>query len=109
VHNFLPFLAKPTVAATTLVAHRIVRCDLPTVGEVHVSPTDRTADRWLARLAHRTIRCTPDSPMKYSHDALSFFRERPIRRGARLGTGHCPVHTGQSGAPQAGASVAGLS
>jgi hypothetical protein len=38
VHDFLAFLAKPTIAATTLVAHRTVRCDLPTVAEVHVSP-----------------------------------------------------------------------
>jgi hypothetical protein len=44
MRDFLPFLAKPAIAATTLVAHRIVRCDLPTVGEVYVSPVDRTAD-----------------------------------------------------------------
>jgi hypothetical protein len=28
--------------------------------------------------------------------------------GASLGTGHCPVHTGQSGAPQASACLAEL-
>jgi hypothetical protein len=31
------------------VAHRTVRCDLLTVGEVHVSPADRAADRWRGR------------------------------------------------------------
>jgi hypothetical protein len=30
--RFLPFLAKPTVAVTALVAHQTIWCDLPTVG-----------------------------------------------------------------------------
>jgi hypothetical protein len=50
VRDFLPFLAKPTVAATALVAHRTVRCDLPTVGEVHMSPAGRATDRWSERV-----------------------------------------------------------
>jgi hypothetical protein len=59
VPDFLPFLVKPTVAATDRVAHRTVRCALVTVGEVHVSPANRATDRWLgAWLAHRTVRCT---------------------------------------------------
>jgi hypothetical protein len=30
----------------------------------HVSRVDRTTDRWPGRpLAHRTVRCTPDSPV----------------------------------------------
>jgi hypothetical protein len=33
----------------TLVAHRTVQCNLVTVGEVHVSPTDRAANRWRGR------------------------------------------------------------
>jgi hypothetical protein len=49
VHDFLPFLAKPTVVATALVAHRTIRCDLLTVAEVHVSPADRATDRWRGR------------------------------------------------------------
>jgi hypothetical protein len=53
----------PTVGTSTLVAHRTVRCNLSTVGEVHVSPADRATDRWLGRgwltgqsSAHRTVR-----------------------------------------------------
>jgi hypothetical protein len=48
----LPYLAKPTVAATGPVAHRIVRCGLVTVGEVHVSPVDRVIDHWRGRSWH---------------------------------------------------------
>jgi hypothetical protein len=37
-------------------------------------PADRAVDRWLdARLAHRTVQCTSDSPMNYSRGALSIF------------------------------------
>jgi hypothetical protein len=33
----------------------------------HVSRADRAADRWPGRpLAHRTVRCTPDSPVNFS-------------------------------------------
>jgi hypothetical protein len=49
MRDFLPFLAKPTVAVTTPVAHRTVWCGLPTVGEVHTSPADCAADRWRGR------------------------------------------------------------
>jgi hypothetical protein len=62
VRDFLPVLAKPTVAATTLVAHRTV-CALVTIGEVHASPADCAADCWRGRGwltgqsgAHRTVR-----------------------------------------------------
>jgi hypothetical protein len=49
---------------------------------------------------------TPDSLVNYSHGALSIFpREQSIRRGDSLGTRHYPVHTGQYGVPQAGASL----
>jgi hypothetical protein len=49
----------------------------------------------VALLVHRTVRCTPDSPVNYSG---------AISRGWRVpeaalpwSTGHCPVYTGQSG------------
>jgi hypothetical protein len=52
--DFFPSVAKPTVGAweplahrTLSGAHRTVRCPLPTVGSVHVSGADHTADRWL--------------------------------------------------------------
>jgi hypothetical protein len=49
VRYLLPFLAKPTVAATTPLAHRTVRCGLVTVGMGHASPVDCSADRWRRR------------------------------------------------------------
>jgi hypothetical protein len=110
VLDLLPFLVKPTVAPSALLAHRTlssapwtVRCDQVTIGPGHASPADCVADRWLwAPLAHRTVRCTPDSSVNYSRDALTFSRERRVRCRASLGTG-------QSGAPQAGAGLAELS
>jgi hypothetical protein len=37
----------------------------------HVSRADRAADRWPGRLlAHRTVRCTPYSPVNYSRTPL---------------------------------------
>jgi hypothetical protein len=34
------------------VTHRIARCDLVTIGEVHVSLADRAADCWSGRGCH---------------------------------------------------------
>jgi hypothetical protein len=46
----------------------------------HVSRADRAADRWPGRpLAHRTVRCTPDSPANYSHTPLITSREQQVR------------------------------
>jgi hypothetical protein len=93
VHDLLPFLAKPTVAATTPVAHQTVRCGLPTVGEVHASPADCTTDRWRGHDWLTGQSCgTLDSPVNYRRDALSFSRERPVRRGSQ------PKHQTLSGA-----------
>jgi hypothetical protein len=36
--------------------------------------------------------------VNYSRDALNFSQERPVRQGAILGTGHCPVSVPQAGA-----------
>jgi hypothetical protein len=45
----------------------------------HVSRADRTADRWPGRpMAHRTVRCTPDSPVNYSRTPLIYSRERQV-------------------------------
>jgi hypothetical protein len=45
-----------------------------------VSRADRAADRWPGRpLAHRTVRCTPDSPVNYSRTSPTISRERPVR------------------------------
>jgi hypothetical protein len=52
VHDFLPFLAQPTVATSGWLAHRTlsgaqrtVRCPLPNVGAGHASPANLAADR----------------------------------------------------------------
>jgi hypothetical protein len=55
------------------------------------------ADLAFCRLAHRTVRCTPDSV----RCPISFlkWRNRPLQIWAPLTHRTCPVHTGQSGAP----------
>jgi hypothetical protein len=59
----------------------------------HVSRSDCAADRWPGRpLAHRTVRCTPDSPVNYSCTSPVNSRERPVRQRSAWRTGHCPVH-----------------
>jgi hypothetical protein len=46
----------------------------------HVSRADRATDRWPGRpLAHRTVRCTPDSPVNYSHTPLISSRDQQVR------------------------------
>src|SRR5688572_444343 len=46
----------------------------------HVSRADFAADRWLGRpLAHRTVPCTPDSPVNFSRTSSANSRERPLR------------------------------
>jgi hypothetical protein len=66
----------------------------------HVSRADRAADRWPGRpLAHRTVRCTPDSPVIFSQTPSANSRERLVCSALVWRTGHCPVHTGQSGVP----------
>jgi hypothetical protein len=43
--DLLPFLAQTTVADPWQLAHRTVRCPLPTVGASHASPMDCAVDR----------------------------------------------------------------
>ena len=60
----------------------------------------RVARRFRGRpLAHRTVRCTPDSPVNFSLSRRRKTRERLVCAALIWRTGHCPVHTGQSGAP----------
>jgi hypothetical protein len=48
--------------------------------------------------AHRTVRCTPDSPVNYSGLAVEVSRSwRVPEADLPWSTGHCPVYTGQSG------------
>jgi hypothetical protein len=66
----------------------------------HASRADCAADRWLGRpLAHRTVRCTPDSPVNFSRTPPSISRGQPFQQsqpGAPdtvwCTTGHCLVH-----------------
>jgi hypothetical protein len=48
-------------------------------------------------VVHRTVRCTTGHcPVLI---AFLFWRSRPLKFWSRWRTEHCPVHTGQSGAP----------
>ena len=65
--DLLPILAQTTVADLWHLAHRTVRCPLPTVGAGHASPTDCATDRcagghWLTVQSG----APPDSPVNYS-------------------------------------------
>jgi hypothetical protein len=58
--------------------------------------------RWrevaVAPRMHRTVRCTPDSPVNYSGAAAEKTRGwRVPEANLPWSTGHCPVYTGQSG------------
>jgi hypothetical protein len=67
----------------------------------HVSRADRAADRWPGRpLAHRTVRCTPDSLVNYSRMPLIPSREQQVRlsQPGTPDTVRCTI--GQSGAPR---------
>ena len=79
------------------MAHRTVRCGLVTVGWADIACVDCMADRWPdARLGHRTVRCTSDSPVNYRRGASTKTLRADCLPTDSLGTGHCQVHTGQS-------------
>jgi hypothetical protein len=47
----------------------------------HASRADYVADRWPGRLlAHRTVRCTPYSPVNFSRTPPTKSRERPFHQ-----------------------------
>jgi hypothetical protein len=72
-----------------------------TVVLANMAGADCMADRWSGvRLAHRTVRCTPDSPVIYNRSAPNCFPRAVCSPRASLGTEHCPVHNKQSGAPR---------
>jgi hypothetical protein len=67
----------------------------------HASRAYCAADRWRARpLAHRTIRCTPDSPVNFSHTPPTISRERPFHQSQPGAPDTIRCTTGQSGAPR---------
>ena len=56
------------------------------------------AEMTVAPESHRTVRCTPDSPVNFSGRAVGVSRSRRVPEADLLWrTGHCPVYTGQSG------------
>jgi hypothetical protein len=81
VRDCLPNKAQSTDVALGPMAHRTVRCPLPTVGAGHASPADCAVDRcaddrWLTGQSG----APPDSPVNYSCTPLIFSRERPFHR-----------------------------
>jgi hypothetical protein len=67
----------------------------------HASRADCAADRWLGRpLAHRTVRCTPDSPVNFSRTPPTKSRERPFHQSQPGAPDTIRCTTGQSGAPR---------
>jgi hypothetical protein len=93
VRDCFPKQAQSTVVALGPLAHRTVRCPLPTVGAGHASPADCVADRcagdrWLTGQSGTP----PNNPVNYSRMPLNFSRERPFHRRLAWRTGHCPVH-----------------
>ena len=90
----------PLAHRTLSGAHRTVRCPLPTVGSA-TCLAQIAADRWPGRpLAHRTVRCTPDSPVNYSRTLLIHSRERQVRLSQPGAPDTVRCTTGQSGAPR---------
>jgi hypothetical protein len=58
----------------------------------------RWAEIAVAPKSHRTVRCTPDSPVNYSGLAVGVSRSWRVPEADHpWRTGHCPVYTGQSG------------
>jgi hypothetical protein len=56
------------------------------------------AEMTVAPESHRTVRCTPDSPVNYSGRAAGISRGWQVPEAdLPWRTGHCPVYTGQSG------------
>jgi hypothetical protein len=74
---------------------------LPSVRAAHafIAPQRAVgAEVAVASESHRTVRCTPDSPVNYSGLAVGVSRSwRVPEADLPWRTGHCPVYTGQSG------------
>jgi hypothetical protein len=98
--DLLPFLAQSTVADPWQLAHRTVRCPLPTIGTGHASPadcaTDRCAgDRWLTGQSG----APPNSPVNYSHTPPIFPESGMFTGGWPGAPDSVRCTTGQSGVP----------
>jgi hypothetical protein len=102
--DFLPYLAKPTVGSLGAVGAPDTPDSLvppPDRWLGHVSRADRAVDRWPGRpLAHRTVRCTRDSPVNYSRTPSISSREKQVRLSQPGTPDTVRCTTGQSGAPR---------
>jgi hypothetical protein len=101
--SFILWRSRP-LAALEPLAHRTTP-DSPVPSSSrwlgHVSRADRAAERWPGRpLAHRTVRCTPDSPVNYSRTSPTISRERPVRPSQSGAPDTVRCTTRQSGAPR---------
>jgi hypothetical protein len=83
--DLLPILAQMTVADSWQLAHRTVRCPLPTVGVGHASPADCAADRCVGdRWLTGQSGAPPDSPVNYSRTP-PIFLESGLFAGSQPG------------------------
>jgi hypothetical protein len=101
VRDLLPILAQTTIADSWQLAHRKVRCPLPTVGAGHASPaacaTDRCAGgRWLTGQSG----APPDSPVNYSRTPPNFPESGLFTGGWPGAPDTVRCTTGQSGVPR---------
>jgi hypothetical protein len=87
----LPKIAQSTVAELESLAHRTVRCPLPTVGAAthHVRIARSTVgavDRWLTGQSG----ASPNRPVNFSRTPLNDSRERRLRRRQLTGQSSAP-------------------
>jgi hypothetical protein len=98
--DLFPILAQPTVANSWQLAHRTVRCPLPTVGAGQALPADCVADRcagdrWLTRQSG----APPDSPVNYSRTPPNFLESSQFAGSQPGAPDTVQCTTGQSGVP----------
>jgi hypothetical protein len=92
--------APPDIPYSLSGAHWTVWSPHQTVGSAThhariARPTVGAADRWLTVQSG----APPDSPVNFSRTPPTNSREWPVDQTPAWRTRHCPVHTGQSGAP----------
>ena len=98
--DLLPNLAQPTVADSWQLAHRTVRCPLPTVGAGHTSPADCATDRCASDRWHTgQSGAPPDCPVNYSRTPPIFPESGLFTRVQPGAPDIVRCTTGQSGVP----------
>jgi hypothetical protein len=103
-----PYLVKPTVGAWELLAHRTlsgahrtVRCPSRPLARPRVLRGSRGRPlAWSTVGSPDTVRCTPDSPVNYSHTPFISSREQQVRLSQPDAPDTVRCTTGQSGAPR---------